>query len=187
MVVVTASTFNELQPRIDAIMRTADPERHVITLDIDATILYNDSNNYCNAEPNYDVHRVYDVARTKGVLVYFVTARIGTPENRMRTVDQLRCMGLDWYNGLAMRGPEHDSAEKVSRFKAEARRQIAESVRKSGKRILLNVGDQFGDVVEGSHHHLQELTRVFDRRYVLFNPTPDQFTEWALKLYETRH
>jgi trehalose-6-phosphatase len=181
--VVASKSFRELWPPIMRLLEKADPKKHVVVFDIDATILYNVRDGLNDATPNFKVQMLYDLARRRKIPVYFVTARIGLPDNRRWTVRQLANMGFDWYQGLYMRGAQHRTSEQIAAFKADARRQIEQETR---KKVILNVGDQWTDhVIEGSAQY-DQLERNYHGQHVIFSPRDNSHTLVALKLYETQ-
>lgn len=181
--------FNLLWPKIRKIIQQSNPLEVVIVLDIDATVLYNEPLSVCRADPNFKIQRVYDLAQRLNIPIYFVTARIGTKENRKRTEDQLKCMGFDYYSGLSMRGRQYRTAEEISVFKKNARQAIMSMTKNAKKKILLNCGDQWGDLLNAPGEDLYKLTSMYEGSYVLFRPLPEfhNDAEWALKLHETRN
>jgi hypothetical protein len=83
-----------------------------------------------------------------------------------------------------MRGPQHRTPEQIALFKANAREDI---VRRTGKRILFNVGDRWWDLIKAGDNDLQRLERAYAGAYVLFQPPGEAHTDWAVKLHETRN
>lgn len=183
---VASTSYREVWPHIVKTLKSADPRQHVVVFDIDATVLYNTDDNECGAVPNFKVQPIYDYAEKKGVPIYFVTARIGTPGNREATQRQLRCMGFFTYEDLYMRGADVRTASQVAAFKAQSRRDIEQ---RTGKKVLLNVGDQWSDVVVGSASTYDSLEEQFPGQHVLFMPPRDAglYGMVQVKLFELEH
>lgn len=166
---VVSSSYKDLWPAILQTLRSADPRKHVIVFDIDATVLYNTDDNQCGAIPNFKVQLIYDYAEKHGIPIYFVTARIGTASNREATKRQLQCMGFFTYEDLYMRSADVQTASQVAVFKAHSRKDIE---RRTGKRVLINIGDQWSDVIVGSPSTYRFLEDKFPGQFVLFMPPP---------------
>lgn len=181
---VATAAFNDLRPMIDSILRHAERGTDVVVFDIDATVLYNNNDQIVNAEPNFKVQPLYDIARSLRIPVHFVTARIGTPENRAQTVRQLIALGFNWFDSLYMRPVDTPATyDAIGRYKLSARRAIE---RAGNKRILLNVGDQWTDLLVADSNMVQRLNASFPKRHVFFKPLPEAAAQYALKLYETQ-
>lgn len=176
-------SFAKLKSVIDYLLVNANPATHVVVFDIDATVLYNTRSNGCGAEPNFKVQRVYDLATKRGFDIYFVTARPGMPSNRQWTIEQLHCMGFDNFKDLYMRSGRDRTVSDIARFKRAAREDIE---RRSGKKVLLNMGDQWSDVVVTTPSAFSALDSDFRGKHVLFYPPPEFKAVTAVKLYETR-
>lgn len=179
---VADRSFEVLWPHIVKTLKSADPHKHAIVFDIDATLLYNTNDNECGAVPNFKIQTIYDYAERKGVPIYVVTARIGTDINRRLTARQLQCMGFFTYKELYMRPGTVQTVPQIAQFKAESRADIE---RKTGKKVLLNIGDQWSDVVVASSNaKYDDLDTQFGNQHVLFKPPPAGVALVALKLHE---
>lgn len=181
--IVASRSFSKLLRQLSSILRAARPAEHVVVFDIDATLLYNTDDNQCGAVPNFKIQKLYDLAEQQDMAIYVVTARIGTPGNRAATIRQLHCMGFDTFDGLYMRGAEHRTMPQIARFKRDARADIE---RKTGKRVLLNAGDQWTDHVVTSEAEYDALDDAFGAQHVLYMPAASEHAVYALKLYETK-
>lgn len=179
-------SFRDLMPYLVHTIRQADPARDVIVLDIDATVLYNrDSEPIVHAVPNFKVQPLYDLARSRNIPVHFVTARIGTKDNRMFTLKQLRSMGFDWFDSLFMRPVSVPPVtEAIAQYKLDARRTIAAAGRKT---IALNIGDQWTDLLVADTPSLALLDLSFPREHVVFKPSAPHDARVAVKLFEVEH
>lgn len=176
-------SFGKFLSTINHLLQTANPASHVVVFDIDATVLYNTSRNQCGAEPNFKVQRIYDAATKRGFDIYFVTARPGMPSNRKWTIEQLHCMGFDNFKGLYMRSGRDRTVSDIARFKRNSREDIE---RRTGKKVLLNMGDQWSDLVVTTPSAFESLDYQFKGKHVLFYPPPELKAVAAVKLYETR-
>jgi hypothetical protein len=56
----------------------------------------------------------------------------------------------------------------------------------TGKKVLLNAGDQWTDHVVASPTMYDQLDLAYPHQHVLFQPPPSQCALYALKLYETK-
>lgn len=180
-----SKSFRDLSPLLTQIIAQADPHKDVIVLDIDATVLYNtNKESIVGAVPNFKVQPLYDLARNRRIPVHFVTARVGTKENRLWTLKQLRAMGFDWFDSLFMRPPHVEPTPvAVAQYKLNARRAITAS---GQTRIILNMGDQWTDLMLADVPGIELLDRTFPQQHVMFKPPAPQDARIAVKLYETR-
>lgn len=181
---IASPDFRAIAPHALQVLRAGNPRTDAVVFDIDATVLYNNPGTMCRADFNDKIKVLYDEAHKRRIPVYFVTARIGTQSNFQNTVKQLACMGYtEWYAGLFMRPPTVNTEAEIGVYKLNARKAI---MQKYKRRIILNAGDQWTDVVAMSPVQLQTLRQQYNGRHVLFKP-PSQFAaEYALKLYELR-
>lgn len=112
-----------------------------VVLDIDDTALVGPDESQRTHGP---VHSFYKKAIDSGVKVFFVTARSeAEPGNRESTVKQLRDCGYDKFDALFMAPrftPHFKGIKKAHR----------EAITKKGYDIVVNAGDQWADLVEGS-------------------------------------
>jgi len=134
---------------------------------------------------------LYEACRRHGIPVYFVTAREEDPETRTWTERQLRAIGATGYAELIMQKTGSSSGggarsargapvfSETSSFKTRTR---AELVARTGCAIILNVGDQWTDVVEfGSEKEIDLMLLRDDGARLLFQPRETNVV-WALKL-----
>jgi predicted secreted acid phosphatase len=173
--------FTTLRPKLFRLLEKSNPETSAIVLDIDATILYNTKKtNFCDgALPNPLIMDVYSKALEKNIAVYFVTARRESESNYAWTTKQLKCIGADKYAQLRMRPESYNTAAKVSKFKLAARRAIK---KESKRTIILNVGDQWTDLVSiNNNNEIDALINLDNKSYWFFKPANNE-VEWALKL-----
>jgi predicted secreted acid phosphatase len=89
--------------------------------------------------------RVYHEAAKRGVSVFFITSRRQDEDPQKdqtaATAENLKAVGYDHWDGLALRGP-HPKTQSVTDFKSGERRKIAQA----GYHIILNIGDQMSDL-----------------------------------------
>jgi predicted secreted acid phosphatase len=116
-----------------------------LVFDIDGTVLQHSP---CTIRRTVIPHamRIFNWATRNNILVYFVTARIDTPENRQLTVSELVHHKFVPFADLYMRHQaigEIPNSESISKYKSEARKRIATT-----STILMNFGDQIGDFVD---------------------------------------
>jgi predicted secreted acid phosphatase len=150
-----------------------------VVFDIDDTVLINDSSVPGDARPNHSIMGIYKAALAMGMTVFIVTARPESPSNRKWTREQLELVHVYDYKKLFML-PKQESFAATSAFKLRARKEIADM----GYTILLNVGDQWTDVVRVNNTKEFDTLADFDSdSYWLFEPVDDT-SAWALKLPE---
>lgn len=142
-----------------------------VVFDIDDTVL---TLTMVGSVPKKQIKAIYDRAVSKGIPVFFVTARIDTPSNERFTRQELARLGFRDYEGLYMRPRGYQSVVDISRAKAQARRDIAKSYN-----ILLNVGDQWTDVYEFRNHQEWKQLEKSGRGYHFLLPIPGG---WQIKL-----
>lgn len=176
--------FRILAPMVTKVLREANPQKDAVVLDIDATVLYNNPGTMCRADFNEKIKMLYDLAHERNIPVYFVTARIGTQSNFENTLKQLDCMGYtSWYAGLFMRPPAVNSEAAIGVYKLNARKAIMQKYR---RRIILNVGDQWTDLIAVPSDQLNAMRAQYHGNHVFFKPPAQFAAEYALKLFELR-
>lgn len=181
---IASADFRDIAPRALQVLRSANPRTDAVVFDIDATVLYNNPDTMCRADFNNKIKMLYDVAHERKIPVYFVTARVGTHSNFVSTLKQLHCMGYTtWYAGLFMRPPAVTTEAAIGVYKLDARKAIMQNYK---RRIILNVGDQWTDVMAGTPLELHTLRQKYDTQHVFFKSPPRFAAEYALKLYELR-
>lgn len=176
-------TYAPLRPRVEEILQTARADTDVVVLDIDATVLRNaDDVEPCRGVVVEAGRHIYDRAQDLGLEVHLVTARLARPDVRRFTERQLHCLGYPDFSSLAMRPPRVRSGPAISAYKRRARRGIANRTSKS---VVLNVGDQWFDLVR---YHDAERRASLEAAtshmpFVLFSNRDDEpRVRWHLKL-----
>jgi len=165
------------------------PSNFLIVFDIDSTLLINTpfgvatSSNPCQATPIIEILRILNLALILHMKVFLVTARVDTTENRVSTLNQLRCLGITHFHGLYMR-PASVGANvtNISIFKLECRRMLTSH---NHKNIFLNIGDQWSDHFITTNEKNMELDNFYRNKHVLFQPPSGSFSMWSLKLFES--
>jgi len=85
---------------------------------------------------------LYSLAKQNGIAVFFIT---GLPEKvKMITENNLKSVGYDKWDGLYMKPNDYDKRSIIP-FKSSQRKKIQEM----GYTIVVNIGDQFGDLAGG--------------------------------------
>lgn len=179
---VRFTNFKDLEKPLKNMLRSVDPGSSAVVFDIDETILINDPKvaDCSHARPNLGVLRIYNLCLHLQIAVYFVTARRKSDDNYLWTKNQLKCIGAGHWAELHM-CPEsyRSSSAKISEFKKRARARIAH---KSGRRIILNVGDQWTDTLQlSSVKEVNAMAAKDNKSYWLFQPI-DKEVVWQLKL-----
>jgi hypothetical protein len=100
--------------------------------------------------------KLFDVAKTEGVAIFFLTARTNNDEQRAATAANLRAVGYDGWTDLIMQSPNSD-ASSIEDYKAAQRADIEAR----GFRIIANIGDQFSDLAGGHAERQFKLPNPF--------------------------
>ncbi len=95
--------------------------------------------------------RLYDVAKARGVAVFFITGRPTALQSF--TVQNLTKAGYSGWSGLTL----NPGGETLTQYKSAARAGIE----KQGYRIILNVGDQESDLAGGHASRAFKLPNPF--------------------------
>ncbi len=163
---------------VDTVRRIlpCDIENGAAVFDIDETLLLNAPHDDGAIAPNPPVQELWNLMQARGVKCFVVTARERGTDAASYALRQLEKLGYTDIAGLYMVNTSHASDETPAAFKAEARRRIAhENV------ILLNVGDQWTDHVDGGWEQLQATEDSEMFAGILAN---DDMTVLSLKLPE---
>ena len=169
-------------------LATMDPQKECIVFDIDGTVLFNNLTGKGGAEvfPNMCGIQIAMAASSKGVPIYFVTARMDSEQNRKDTERHLQAVGFIPYKkrkgdrggipymGLIMR-PSKKVPSKfpaISQYKKQARMFI---MKQSGLRIGQNWGDQYTDHISTNSSKLVEgLIGGYNETYAFWGPVEDE-------------
>jgi predicted secreted acid phosphatase len=121
-----------------------------VCFDIDGTVLLNatDGSTKCVRHLKSLVH----ACQAAGISVFYITARLDTPENRESTEKQLRDCNINTHVRLFMLS----QGSEYARYKYRSRLEVVQM----GHTILLSVGDQFADLTR------REMQLDDDRFYV---------------------
>jgi acid phosphatase len=84
---------------------------------------------------------LFNLAKSKGIKIYFISAR--RADQRDDTMRHLTATGYKDWDDLILKQPIDPN--EVSKFKTSAR----EKIEASGKKIIVNVGDQYSDLTGG--------------------------------------
>lgn len=163
-----------LQRAKDVLYRSAwynkkikEPRKLAIVYDIDDAALNNYSimkkYNFADTEEVWDVIQkstdipanevaleLYNEARELNVSVFFITARL--EKYRDTTKKAIENAGYTNYQGLYLISEKYEKLP-FGDFKADVRREITEN----GYHIVLNIGDQYSDLVGGYSDYVYKL------------------------------
>lgn len=147
-------------------------ERGAVVFDVDDTLVDKSEN---------AIPAVVDAYRFCGRLGFervIVTARPNTSTNRKHTAAMLRANGIDEWRSLYLMPPMEDpSAASISRYKWEARRDVAKR-----HRVIANVGDMMHDhVLVPCSRQLRALDDIDPRSCAIFFP-PGAHADVCVKL-----
>jgi len=115
-----------------------------VVFDIDDTVLRKTTKHTTTAFQ--EMMRLYHIARNLKYSIFFVTARVETPENRRLTEEELQTKKFTNHSGLFMmplKVLENLETPNWSMYKYDTRVKIAST---NKCQIVLNVGDQMGDL-----------------------------------------
>jgi predicted secreted acid phosphatase len=101
------------------------------------------------ADPILPTLKLFNVAKTKGVAVFFISTR--REDQRAATVNNLRAAGYDGWADLLLKQPNDKSSSQE--FKTARRKEIENA----GFTIIANVGDQYSDLRGG---HAERVFKV---------------------------
>jgi len=177
-----ATNFKHIEKEVYRILHSVDPSKSAVVFDIDETVLMNDDRiRECDgARPNMCIMRVYKRCLELDISVFFVTARRDSPRNRDWTKRQLNCIGAHTYKKLYMKPEEYQTAPEISTFKRGARNEIRQEFK---RHIVLNVGDQWTDMLEMSTDaEIDAFITRDNKSYWLFQPIEQEEISWDLKL-----
>jgi predicted secreted acid phosphatase len=173
----SSKNFAVIRPYLKNIISdTASVPQRCVVFDIDGTVLFNKPPSYkCSAEENNHIMWLYRLVKKNRIPIFIVTARLES--GRAETIEQLNCLGITGYQHLFLRPASYRGSEAVAAYKAHARTII----RNSGYNIILNVGDQWWDLVQLPEKELDELNNYKDNQFVLIAPI-NELVKWGLKL-----
>ena len=159
------------------ILESASPVNDFVALDIDATVLHPRE-----LVPEPTGMFVRDVAVANNIPVVFITAREESEDGRDATMAHLADIGIT-NPLLVILKPSHvQTWEGISRYKAGARAYIE---KKTNSRCVMNVGDQWTDLMPLTNSTWRGLNRTFRDQYLLFaQPRNDEVERWSVKLKE---
>jgi acid phosphatase len=142
-------------------------KKRAVVFDIDETTLdnyeYYENNGFCYFKDRWSewvdsakapriepIFRVYRHALDKGYRIFFITGR--HERSRASTERNLKNAGYSIYESLIMRDQTnaHDTALV---YKSRAREKLT----RKGYKIILNVGDQYSDLLGGYSKHILKL------------------------------
>lgn len=162
MYAMIANTFKLLEPRIwDKLCETSEQGKCVV-LDIDGTVLIVDDNN--EVVPVMEGLAVVDMCHKLNVPVYYLTARVGLPNVRDITIQQLNYVGVHDIKKLICFPPGVTRTQSnVAAFKAGIRNNLP---------VGLNVGNAWSDVMQ---HTEKETELVVGGNYYMFQGSRGEF------------
>lgn len=168
--------FDRLKTPIVNILENASPSNNFVALDIDSTVLRREGN---NVEPEPTGMFVRNVALHNNLSVVYITAREESPMARQVTLDDLAHVGITDPLIVVLRPKRVQTWEGISLYKANARAYVESQ---TNSRCVMNVGDQWTDLMPVNNAVWQGLRRTFDDdQYLLFSKEDER---WSVKLKE---
>jgi hypothetical protein len=179
---IASSSMSDLRPFIERVLLHANPRKHAVVFDIDATVLFNDRRCTRSLEvrTNNNVRFMYDMALAQKVPIFLITARPDVEGNRESTVEQLSVLGYtpDTYKKLFLMSNSIEHRVDIAQYKFEKRKQVWDD---HGLVTLLNVGDSWTDVIPVKRRDQIETLNKNQTMFVAFQP-PDAYVALAVKL-----
>jgi len=170
--------FSRLKQPIVNILTNLHPQKNFVALDIDATVL----NRGRYAEPVETGMFVRDVAVQNNLPVVYITAREESPQGRERTLRDLADVGIIDPLVLILRPSYVNTWAGISKFKASARAYVENT---TSSVCIMNVGDQWTDIMPITDVEWQNLRTTFASQNLLFaQPSDDGGRRWSVKLRE---
>ncbi len=174
-----SSDFSELHTHIVNILENASPIDDFVTLDIDATVLFPGR----PPRPNPHGMFVRDAALDNDIATFYITAREESPRVREFTHDNLASVGIFDPPVVILKPPRVRTWPGISKYKTTARMFLEN---RTGGRCVMNVGDQWTDLLTVTDASWQVLENKYQDKHVLFSQSADGETRWSLKLAEDR-
>ena len=176
---VASKKFNSLYAQLIQIVYEAVVDDHFVVFDVDSTLLIrSEDNTVVPVEVGMDVHSLVTV---RNIPIYYVTARVDTPFNRHVTISDLQSVGIYDADAKLFMRPDSvsDSWAELSQFKANMRQTLEAQ---HERQCLLNVGDQWSDLLRLNTNLFTIFTSTYYNHYVLMNPNTPFHSMWALKI-----
>jgi predicted secreted acid phosphatase len=170
-------TYDALHGLVQEIFSKSVPGDFVV-FDIDDTVLRGSGRFTTPHEIGMEVLRT---AKNNSIPVYYVTARMEFPENRLNTIEDLARVGIVSPQTVFMRPPWINTWRDISENKAACRRLIET---KTDGNCLMSVGDQWTDLLVVSEEGRNKLDADFGPNYVLFQYMSGR--KWGLKLKDSQ-
>ena len=169
--------FNQLKPSIVNILETASPPANAfVALDIDATVLNGIG---LNVEPEPAAMFVREVALEHNLPVVYITAREDSAAGRAMALLDLAAVGITNPYRVILRPSHVQTWEGIGLYKASARARLEAE---TNSRCVMNVGDQWTDMMPTSDRSGLRLRCMFRDKYVLYDQLSDGVQRWSLKL-----
>lgn len=164
------------QPIVNILNNAADND--FVVFDIDATILRADSGVVTPEPTGMFIHEVADM---NAIPIIYVTAREDTHVVRERTLADLAQVGII-APLLVMYRPSHVRTwSEISQYKHDARQSFET---RANAHCLMNVGDQWTDLMPLDMPRWNGLRRAVGNHYVLYSTPCADPLRWSVKLLE---
>lgn len=166
-------TYAPLHPVVQEIFAKSVPGDFVV-FDIDDTVIRGSGRFTTPHEIGMEILRL---AKMNSIPVYYVTARVESPENRLNTIEDLSRVGIVSPQTVFMRPATVTTWKGISETKSACRRWIKT---KTNGNCLMSIGDQWTDLLVLSEEGRDELDMRFGLDFVLFEYLSRR--EWGFKL-----
>ena len=143
-ILLSTKDENELERFVIGTLRdhSIRSKEYAIVFDIDETLMIEHPKKENLFRANTPVVAMYREAQRLGYAIYLITARPKSTDGLKYTTKQLDKLNLKDHETIYFKNKIYEADASSSRFKRDARRRIFE---KHGKKVLLNIGDQWSD------------------------------------------
>lgn len=149
----------EIVKNVEKIINSSDINGDIygFIFDIDDTIItYNKTTKLWSRIET--LYKLYKLAVTKKFKIFFVTARIYTPQNFKETLKQLINFGFNTFDGLYMLPHKKTN---ICKFKSNIRKLITQDLI-----IILNIGNEWHDVLSYTPFNLLKKKKNDGNTYI---------------------
>ncbi len=171
--------FNRLKDPIINILQQASPVHDFVALDIDNTVLKFQGD---VVVPEPSGMFVREIAQLNHLPVVYITAREEGPMSREFASNDLSDVGITDPLIVIFKPTHVRTWEGISHYKENARKYIEQQ---TNARCVMNVGDQWTDLLPMSITNLKGMRRTFQEdQYLMFNHIENGVERWSVKLSE---
>lgn len=168
------SNFDDIREPLLNILTNA-PSNSFVAFDIDETLIHED-------KPVPEGMFIHDLVIISGIPVIYVTARVDTDVVRQKTLQELSRFNI-FPEKIMFRPVDVETWPAISAFKYNVRAQHEAG---SNSVCVLNIGDQWTDMMPLTMESWTSLRRVYADKHVLYETRTDVdgVLRWHMKLKE---